>query len=185
MYPDCVWGIERAGIDSMSPNRYLFSFVDAPSARDFCCRPNDTLAPWFRAIQIASLPRSAAPCRIRECGRYLTRSGPSSGYGAPTSLRIRHPWIGVASILVSGFVDLNVPLFLHPAPAVSRVPRPFHRSVLRSAYDRSPPETIAVGTLIYGGVLDLILILFWSVTGRRDAAFSPAVFAQRTQTPWS
>jgi len=158
-----IAAMDRAAIDFqvLSPNPLTyFHFIDAPSALAFCRRHNDVLAALVRRhpgrlAGLAALPMQSPAAASDELARAVHELGLWGGYiGTEFGTRLDAP-------AMDGFyrrcVELDVPLFLHPAPAGIDGPPAFpavDRFDLDLLVGFAAQETIAVGTLIYGGVLD-------------------------------
>ena len=155
--------MERAGIDFqlLSPNPLTyFHFIEPPLARDFCRVHNDALAAAIaahrdRLAACAAVPMQDIGFAIEETQRAvreLGMLGPYIGtdFGRPLDDAALDPFY-------EALVALDVPLFIHPAPA--GIDGPAGDANLRR-YDLDiiigfcAQETIAVCTLIYGGVLE-------------------------------
>ena len=155
--------MERAGIDFqlLSPNPLTyFHFIEPPLARDFCRVHNDALAAAIaahrdRLAACAAVPMQDIGFAIEETQRAvreLGMLGPYIGtdFGRPLDSPTLDPFY-------EALVALDVPLFIHPAPA--GIDGPAGDANLRR-YDLDiiigfcAQETIAVCTLIYGGVLE-------------------------------
>jgi aminocarboxymuconate-semialdehyde decarboxylase len=157
-----VQEMDRAGIDfqilSPSPLTY-FHFIDASEAVAYCRTWNDALAALLRRYPdrlggLATLPMQdpgAARDELRRAVRELGLWGASTGtdFGRPL-----HD--AALDTLYEEFVALDVPLFLHPAPAGIDGPpgdpnlKHFDLDVVVGF---AAQETIAVAGLIFGGVL--------------------------------
>ena len=155
--------MDRAGIDYqlLSPNPLTyFHFIEPPLARDFCRVHNDALAAAIsahrdRLAACAAVPMQDIGFAIEETQRAvreLGMVGPYIGtdFGRPLDSSSLDPFY-------EALVALDVPLFIHPAPA--GIDGPAGDANLRR-YDLDiivgfcAQETIAVCTLIYGGVLE-------------------------------
>lgn len=150
-----------AGIDRqvLSPNPlYYYHNVDRSIAVPFAQRHNDLLAELVRKHEpldgLALLPLQDPTAAIEELRRSVQDLGLLGAYvGTRTTRELDDP---AFDELWSEFVALGVPLFLHPAPDAVDAPTKDPRLarwdldlLIGFAYD----ETIAVATLIYGGVL--------------------------------
>ena len=155
--------MDRAGIDYqlLSPNPLTyFHFIEPPLARDFCRVHNNALAAAIsahrdRLAACAAVPMQDIGFAIEETQRAvreLGMVGPYIGtdFGRPLDSSALDPFY-------EALVALDVPLFIHPAPA--GIDGPAGDANLRR-YDLDiiigfcAQETIAVCTLIYGGVLE-------------------------------
>lgn len=158
-----IEAMDRAGIDFqvLSPNPLTyFHFVDAPSATAFCRRHNDVLAALVRRYPgrlagLAALPMQDPVAAAAELTRSVEELGLWGAYvGTEFGIRLEDPRLDA---LYAHFVRLDVPLFLHPAPAGIDGPAafpPVDRFDLELLLGFAAQETIAVGALIFGGVLD-------------------------------
>ncbi len=158
-----VQEMDRASIDfqilSPSPLTY-FHFIDTAEAIAYCRKWNDGLATLVkrypdRLAGLATLPMQdagAAREELHRAVRDLGLLGASTGtdFGRPLHSPDLDP-------LFETFVALDVPLFLHPAPAGIDGPagdpnlKYFDLDVVVGF---AAQETIAVGSLIFGGVLE-------------------------------
>jgi aminocarboxymuconate-semialdehyde decarboxylase len=155
--------MDTVGIDFqvLSPNPLTyFHFVDAATAADFCRRHNDVLAALVarhpqRLAGLAALPmqdpvRAADEARraVGELGLLGVAIG--SDFGHPLDAPSLDPFYET-------LVGLDVPLFIHPAPAGIDGPAGdpnLKRFDLDIVAGFAAQETLAVATLIYGEVLD-------------------------------
>lgn len=155
--------MDRAGIDCqvLSPNPLTyFHFIDVPSAVAFCRRHNDVLAALVRRYPgrlagLAALPMQSPAAAAEELRRAVGELGLwGAGIGTEFGTRLDSPAL---DDFYRCCAALDVPLYLHPAPAGIDGPAAFPPL---SHYDLdlligfAAQETIAVGTLIYGGVVD-------------------------------
>jgi aminocarboxymuconate-semialdehyde decarboxylase len=153
--------MEAVGIDRqvLSPNPlYYFHHVDPAIANGFARQHNDLLAGLVadqpRLDSLALLPLQDPDAAVMELDRSVRELGMLGAYvGTRTTRELDDP---AFDDLWGQFIALGVPLFLHPAPdavdAPTRDPRLSRWDLdllIGFAYD----ETIAVATLIYGGVL--------------------------------
>jgi aminocarboxymuconate-semialdehyde decarboxylase len=153
--------MDAAGIDRqvLSPNPlYYFHHVEADIATGFARHHNELLADLVsehaRLDGLALLPLQDPDAAVEELDRSVTELGLLGAYvGTRSNRELDDPDFDP---LWQRFVDLGVPLFLHPAPdavdAPTRDPRLARWDLdllVGFAYD----ETLAVATLIYGGVL--------------------------------
>jgi aminocarboxymuconate-semialdehyde decarboxylase len=188
--------MDRAGIDFqiLSPNPLTyFHFIGAPEADDFCRRHNDVLAELVgrypsRLAGLAALPMQCPARAIVELRRAVEDLGlwgacVGTEFGCSLDAAQLDP-------LYAAFVELNVPLFLHPAPSgidgPAGVPAT-DRFDLDLLIGFAAQETIAVGTLIFGGVLDRHPRLDICLShGGGAIAFLAGRFAQAARKrPWS
>jgi aminocarboxymuconate-semialdehyde decarboxylase len=191
-----VAAMDRAGVDFqvLSPNPLTyFHFVDAPSAVAFCRRHNDVLAALVarypqRLAGLAALPMQSPADAAAELTRAVQELGLWGAYvGTEFGIRLDAPELDP---LYRRFVELNVPLFFHPAPAGIDGPKafpPVDRYDLDLLIGFAAQETIAVGTLIYGGVLDRHPELDICVShGGGAIAYLAGRFAEAAhKRPWS
>jgi len=197
MDPDVrITAMDKAGIDFqvLSPNPLTyFHFIDSESAAKFCRRHNDVLASMMRRYPdrlagLAALPMQSPGDAIQELKRSILELGLWGAYvGTEFGLGLDAPALDP---LYSTFVELNVPLFLHPAPSGIDGPRgvpAMDRYDLDLLIGFAAQETIAVGTLIYGGVLDRHPALDICVShGGGAIALLSGRFAQAARKrPWS
>jgi aminocarboxymuconate-semialdehyde decarboxylase len=155
--------MDGAGIDfqvlSPSPLTY-FHHIEADAAIAYCRRHNDALAEVVgrypdRLGGLAALPMQDPIAAKDELQRAVTELGL---WGAATGTEFAEPLHSPAlDSLYETFVRLDVPLFLHPAPAGIDGP-PGDPSLKRFDLDVivgfAAQETIAVSTLIFGGVME-------------------------------
>jgi aminocarboxymuconate-semialdehyde decarboxylase len=157
-----VAAMDRAGIDwqLLSPNPLTyFHFIPAPEAIAFCRRHNDAMAELVAARSdrfggAAALPMQDVPAAIAELRRAVTELGLKTAY---IGTDIPH---GLDDACMDPFYEavceLDVPLFIHPAPAGIDGPA---ASPALSKYELdimlgfTMQESIAVATLLFGGVL--------------------------------
>jgi len=188
--------MDQAGIDYqvLSPNPLpYFHFIDAPSASAFCRRHNEILASLVarypnRLGAFAALPMQDPPAAADELSRAVEQHGCLGAYvGTEFGIRLDDARLDV---LYERCVSLNVPLFLHPAPAGIDGPAafpPLKGFDLELLIGFAAQETIAVGTLIYGGVLDRFPTLDVCVShGGGAIAFLCGRFAEAARKrPWA
>jgi aminocarboxymuconate-semialdehyde decarboxylase len=149
------------GIDRqvLSPNPlYYYHNVEASTAVPFARHHNDLLAELVGSHDpldgLALLPLQDPGAAVEELRRSVRELGMLGAYvGTRTTRELDDP---AFDELWGEFVALGVPLFLHPAPDAVDAPTKDVRLsrwdldlLIGFAYD----ETIAVATLIYGGVL--------------------------------
>jgi aminocarboxymuconate-semialdehyde decarboxylase len=151
------------GIDFqvVSPNPLTYMhFIPAADAIRFCRIHNDALAAIVarhpdRLAGLAALPLQAPQAAADELRRAVTElglAGASFGTDAPLTLDDAS-----MDVLYAQAVQLDVPLFVHPGPAGIDGPpgdpalRRFELDIIAGF---AAQETLAVATLIYGGVLD-------------------------------
>jgi aminocarboxymuconate-semialdehyde decarboxylase len=153
--------MDAAGIDRqvLSPNPLtFFHHLEASTAVAFARRHNDALAALVatqdRLDGFAQLPLQAPDAAAEELRRAVDELGLRGAYvGTRTTRELDDP---AFDALWSAAVELDVPVMLHPAPdavdAPTRDPRLGRwdlELLIGFAYD----ETLAVATLVYGGVL--------------------------------
>jgi aminocarboxymuconate-semialdehyde decarboxylase len=158
-----IAAMDRADIEFqvLSPNPLTyFHFIDPAPAAAFCRRHNDALAALVRRhpqrlAGLAALPMQSPAAAADELRRAVEELGLWGAYvGTEFGMPLDAPELDV---LYRRCVELDVPLFLHPAPAGIDGPPafpPLDRFDLDLLIGSAAQETIAVGTLIYGGVLD-------------------------------
>lgn len=155
--------MDRAGIDwqLLSPNPLTyFHHIPAEEAIRFCRGCNDALAALValhpeRLGTAAALPMQHIPAAIAELKRAVGELGMRAAYigtGFPHGLD--DP---AMDPFYEALVALDVPLFLHPAPEGIDGP-PGNPALKRYELDImagfTAQETVAVATLLFGGVLD-------------------------------
>lgn len=155
--------MDTAGLDFqvLSPNPLTyFHYIDTPTADKFCHIHNDALAELIsphrtRLAAFAAVPMQDVDRAIAETERAVTdlkMVGPYIGtnFGRPLDDPALDPFY-------ARLVELDVPLFIHPAPAGIDGPAgdpDLNRFDLDLIVGFAAQETIAVATLIYGGVLN-------------------------------
>lgn len=145
----------------LSPNPITyFHFIGAADAIAFCRRHNDEIAAVVAAHAgrlkgFATLPMQDVGSAIAELRRAVRDLGLLGGY-IGTDLNGRSLDDAALDPFYEACVDLDVPLFVHPQPAGIDGPPGDQRLrrfdldlMLGFAYE----ETLAVTTLIFGGVL--------------------------------
>lgn len=191
-----IAAMDRAGIDFqvLSPNPLTyFHFVEPAAAITFCQRHNDVLASLVqrypgRLAGFAALPMQDPEAAAAELSRAVGGLGLLGGYvGTEFGIPLEDPRLDV---VYSRCVELNVPLFLHPAPAGIDGPAafpPLERFDLELLIGFAAQETVAVGRLIFGGVLDRHPQLDICVShGGGAIAFLAGRFAEAAyKRPWS
>lgn len=154
--------MDEAGIDVqvLSPNPLTyFHHVDAETADRFCRRHNDDLAALVgqhpdRLRGFAALPMQDVDGAVAELHRAVTDLGLVGGYvGTAFGLDLDDPALDP---FYETCVELDVPLFVHPAPSGIDGPlrdRRLRRFDLDLLLEFAYEETLAVAALVYGGVL--------------------------------
>ena len=155
--------MDEAHIDfqvlSPSPLTY-FHHIDLAEALPFCRRHNDAMAELVKAYPgrlggLAALPMQDPSAARDELHRAVEELGL---WGAAIGSEFKDPLHSPAfDPFYESFVKLDVPLFIHPAPAGIDGP-PGDPALKRFDLDIivgfGAQEAIAVSTLIFGGVLD-------------------------------
>jgi aminocarboxymuconate-semialdehyde decarboxylase len=163
MDPDLrIAAMDRAGIDwqLLSPNPLTyFHYIPAAEAVAFCQRHNDALAALAarypdRLGAAAALPIQDIGLAIAELRRAVRELGMKAAYiGTDLPHALDDP---AMDAFYEAVVELDVPLFLHPAPAGIDGP-PASAAMARFELDITTgftmQETLALATLVYGGVL--------------------------------
>lgn len=188
--------MDEAGIDVqlLSPNPLTFlHFIDANDAIRFCRIHNDALAAQVaahpsRLCALAALPAQDPIAAAEELTRAVTELGFLGGYmGTDTPRPLED---AAFDPLYQAFVDLNVPLFLHPAPAGIDGPKGDPNLTdydLDVVIGFAAQEAIAVARLIYGEVLDRFptLDICLSHGGGSTAYLLGRMAAAARKRPWS
>lgn len=164
MDPDVrIAKMDEAGIDFqvLSPNPLTyFHYIDAPNAIRFCQRHNDVLVEMVnrypdRLAAFAALPMQDPVAARDELIRAVKELGVLGGYiGTDFGIPLDSPTLDP---FYETFVELDVPLFIHPAPAGIDGPPGdpnLKRFDLALTTGFAAQETIAVSTLIFGEVLE-------------------------------
>ncbi|HEY2863236.1 MAG TPA: amidohydrolase family protein [Casimicrobiaceae bacterium] len=155
--------MDEAHIDfqvlSPSPLTY-FHHIELADALAFCRRHNEAMAELVRAYPhrlggLAALPMQDAGAAREELIRAVRELGL---WGAAIGTEFEQPLHGPElDPFYATLVELDVPLFIHPAPAGIDGP-PGDPNLKRFDLDIivgfGAQEAIAVSTLIFGGVLD-------------------------------
>jgi len=192
-----IKALDDAGITMqvVSPNPLTyFHFIGADDAVNFCRRHNDEMAAMVGAHQgrlkgFATLPMQDIPAAIAELRRAVKDLGLLGGY-IGTDLNGRSLDDPALDPFYETCVELNVPLFVHPAPAGIDGPPGDQRLrrfdldlMLGFAYE----ETLAIASLIFGGVLHRHPQLDVCLThGGGAGPFMYGRFKRATQMrPWS
>ena len=155
--------LERVGIDLqlLSPNPLTFFHgIDTELALNYCRVHNDAMAELVarhpdKLLGSAALPMQDPDVAARELERATSELGLVAAYvGTDYPFPLDDPCL---DDLYRTFVALDVPLFLHPSstdgagmPADSRLCRFDLGLIVGYAYD----ESLAVASLVYGGVLE-------------------------------
>ena len=144
---------------SPSPLTY-FHHIEPEEALAFCQRHNDAMAELVRAYPdklggLAALPMQDAAAARDELVRAVRELGLwGAAIGTEFSQPLHSPTLDP---FYATLVELDVPLFIHPAPAGIDGP-PGDPNLKRFDLDIivgfGAQEAIAVSTLIFGGVLD-------------------------------
>lgn len=157
-----IEAMNQAGIDFqvLSPNPLTyFHFIETAPAVAFCRRHNDALRELVarypqRLAGLAALPMQDIGAACEELTRAVGELG-LLGAGIGTDIG-RHLDSPEMDRFYQTLVRLDVPLFLHPAPAGIDGPRGdsnLNQYELDILTGFAAQETIAVATLIFGGVL--------------------------------
>ena len=151
------------GIDFqvVSPNPLTyFHFIRDADAICFCQVHNDAVAAIVRRhpqqlAAFAALPLQAPQAAVAELRRAVNELGlAGAAFGTDTRMALDAPALDA---LYGEAVRLNVPLSIHPGPAGIDGPAgdpALKRFDLDIIAGFAAQETLAVATLIYGGVLD-------------------------------
>lgn len=155
--------MDAASIDfqMLSPNPLTyFHYIPSQDAIAFCRRHNDALAGVVarhpeRLAGAAALPMQDPAAAADELKRAVQELGLWAGYtGTDTTRPLDDP---AFDVLYRACTSLDVPLFLHPAPAGVDGPKGdpnLLRYDLNIVAGYAGQETIAVASLIFGGVLE-------------------------------
>ncbi|MEO0996096.1 MAG: amidohydrolase family protein [Pseudomonadota bacterium] len=188
--------MDAVGIDYqlLSPNPLTyFHFIGAADARRFCRAHNDALAALVaprsdRLGAMAALPIQDVGFAVEELHRAVTELGMYGPYiGSDIGRPLNDP---AMDPFYAAVVELNVPLFVHPAPAGIDGPpgdpnlKQFDLDVITGF---AAQETVAVATLIYGGVLERhpALDVCLSHGGGAVAFLYGRLAAAAKQRPWA
>lgn len=154
--------LDAAGISrqvlSLSP-LWLFPRADRDAAVAFHTRANDLLAAWCavapsRLLGVASLPTQDVDAAVRELTRAVTELGLVGGYiGTDARPGLDDPELDALYLACE---RLDVPLFVHSAMAGIDTPGDprLDRWLGGVVYGYPFEETLAVASLVFGGVLD-------------------------------
>ena len=158
-----IAAMEKAGIDFqvLSPNPLTyFHFIDDGDAIAYCRTHNDALAKLVKRYPqyfggLAALPMQEPEAAIAELRRSVWKLG-LWGAALGTDMPYHLDAAELDPVYATA-VELDVPLFVHPAPAgidgPGGDPR-LKRFELDLIVGFAGQETIAVAVLIFGGVLD-------------------------------
>ena len=186
--------MDAAGIDAqlLSPNPLtLLHFAERDVALSFCRTQNDALAALLggrdRLAGLAALPVQDARAAVDELERAVELDLLGAMIGTDLPRPLDDPGMDA---LYEAFVRLDVPLFLHPAPAQA-AGREGDPNL--SDYDLdvvlgfAAQEAIAVARLIYGGVLDRHpdLDICISHGGGSTAYLAPRMAQAARKRPWA
>jgi aminocarboxymuconate-semialdehyde decarboxylase len=154
---------DHLGIDlqALSPNPITyFHHIEADVADGFCRWHNDEMAAVVaghpdRFVGFAQLPMQAVDLAVVELRRAVGDLGLVGAYiGTDFGTDLDDP---VLDPLWAMAVELDVPVFVHPAPGGIDAP---HRDLRLRKYDLDLSlgflyeETLAIACLVFGGVLD-------------------------------
>ena len=155
--------MDKASIDFqiLSPNPLTyFHFIEARQAINFCRQHNDALfhcvarAPQ-RVAGVAALPMQDIHAACEELERAVLQLGLLGAYiGTDIGRHLDSPELDP---FYEKLVALNVPLFIHPAPSGIDGPSGdanLNQYELDILAGFAAQETLAVATLIFGGVLE-------------------------------
>jgi aminocarboxymuconate-semialdehyde decarboxylase len=155
--------MDRSGIDRqlLSPNPLTFFHgIEAEHATSFCRVHNDAMAELVaqhpdRFLGGIALPMQDVDASIVELTRAVRELGLTAPYvGTDFGFELDD---GRLDDLYRALVELDVPLFLHPASSGGEGPpldRRLHRFDLSLLVGYAYDETLAVAALVFGGVLD-------------------------------
>ena len=158
-----IAAMDNVGIDYqvLSPNPLTyFHFIDDAEALQFCRVHNDALANVVsghpdRLGAFAAVPMQNIDLAIAETERAVTELGFVGPYiGTDFGTSLNDPALNP---FYEKLTELDVPLFIHPAPANIDGPagdKNLQQFDLDIIVGFAASETIAVCTLIYGGVLE-------------------------------
>lgn len=155
--------MDEAGIDvqALSPNPLSYlHWIDAADAANYCRKHNDALAKVTNAhpdrlLGFASLPMQDINAAIAELERSSRDLGLIGGYiGTDFGTHFDDPALDP---FYAACVELDVPLFIHPAPTgldgPLRDPR-MAKYDLELVVEFSYEELITVAMLVFGGVTE-------------------------------
>ncbi len=158
-----IAAMDKAGIDFqvISPNPLTyFHYIDVPNAVRFNQKYNEGLQDLSvrypdRLAGFAGLPMQDVGAAVEELYRGVQELGLLGGYiGTDFGMPLDDPEM---DRLYEACVKLNVPLFIHPAPAGIDGPAGdphLDRYDMALTTGFAASETIAVGSLIFGEVLE-------------------------------
>jgi aminocarboxymuconate-semialdehyde decarboxylase len=168
-------------------------FIPADDAIRFCRIHNDALARIVgdrsaRLAGLAALPLQSPAAAAAELRRAVTELGlVGAGFGTDAPLSLDDP---AMDVLYAEAVRLDVPLSIHPGPAGIDGP-PGDAALKRFELDIiagfAAQETLAVATLVYGGVLDRHpgLDICFSHGGGATALLAGRMAKGARKRPWS
>ena len=154
--------MERIGIDFqvLSPNPLTyFHFIDPKLALEYCKLHNDSLAEIVfnnskKLGGFATLPVQDPHLASKELERCTTQLGLIGAYigtDFPSGFDDSS-----MDELYQTFINLDVPLFIHPAPQgieTQKIDKRLEKFSLDLTVGFSNEESIAIGSIIFGGVL--------------------------------
>lgn len=187
---------DRLGIELqvLSPNPLTyFLYIEAATAIDYCRWHNDEMAAVVarhpdRFRGFAQLPLQDLDAAVTELHRSVRELGLVGAYiGTDFALTFDDERL---DILWAAAVELDIPIFIHPAPAgidgPLRDPR-IRRFDLDLSLGFLYEETLAIACLVYGGVLDRFptLDLCISHGGGASAFMAGRLEHQGRSRPWA
>lgn len=155
--------MDKYGIDLqvLSPNPLTyFHHIPADQAAAFCRMHNDAMATLVakhpdRLAGFAALPMQNPELAAQELKRSVQELGLLGGYiGTEFGIDLDHPSLDSFYALCC---ELDVPLFMHPAPPGIDGPagdQRLKRFEMEIVLGFNLESTVAISTLIFGGVLD-------------------------------
>jgi aminocarboxymuconate-semialdehyde decarboxylase len=155
--------MDEAGIDFqvLSPNPLTyFHYIDAENAIYFCQQHNNALVKQLdhcpdRLAGLAAVPIQDVKAACEELERAVSELGLLGAYiGTDFGCPLDSPQL---DIFYEQLVKMDVPLFIHPAPSGIDGPKGdpnLNQYELELLTGFAAQETLAVATLIYGGVLE-------------------------------
>ncbi len=155
-------GMDESGIEFqvLSPNPLTyFHFIETKEAARFCARHNDELAALVarhpeRIAALAALPMQDPAAAAAELERAVSEHNMLGAYiGAELPIALDDSRLDP---LYEKFVELDVPLFIHPAPPGIDGPggdARLKRFDLEILLGFAAQETLTIATLIIGGVM--------------------------------